>query len=113
MPGGKKECTKFCKTVFLKERERVETVVAKEKGLTYVPVDKKKDKELGRILKRSYVEACEKIYCNKGCDGAKKDFVKTVEKDKPRKERLQKNGAISACRDLAKEFPKHYNKKRI
>lgn len=105
-------CTTFCKTTFLKERERVETAFAEEHGMSYVPVDKMKS-TFGKNLKAMYVNSCKTIYCNKGCNGTNKDFINSVEKNKQRKENLQKQGAISACRDLVKEFPKYYKSKTI
>jgi hypothetical protein len=116
--SDRKKCEKFCKTTFLKERERVESVVAKENGVRYVPVARleKQNKPLAKTLKGAYVSSCKQIYCNKGCAAGKgrKDFVASIEKDKPRKERrLQKQGAVSGCRDLAREFPKYYDKKKI
>jgi hypothetical protein len=107
-----KKCTRFCKGTFLQERERVESVWAKEQGKSYVPVDKLADKRFAKILKGAYVNTCKTVYCNKGCSGAKKDFVDSIEKDKPRKQALQKKGAVSACRDLPKEYG-YYDKKKV
>lgn len=102
------KCDNFCTKTFLKEREKVESKFAKERGVKYVPLDKMTNKNVANVIKTAYVTTCKDIYCNKKCG-----FVATVKKDKERVTNLKKQGAISACRDLSAEFPKYYNKKKV
>ena len=102
-----KTCKKFCRKVFLPERERVEKKFSKY----YEPIEvlRKKeakfDRELADILEDMYLKGCNDIYCQKKCKNKKK-WVKSISKE--RKKKLEKQGAMSGCRDLIQEFPDYY-----
>ena len=53
-----------------------------------------------------YLTLCDNIYCKKSCKNSKNKWLKSF--TKKRKENLMKQGAISGCRDLIKEYPKNY-----
>jgi hypothetical protein len=99
-----KTCKKFCKKVFLPERERVEKKFSKFYDTIEV-LRKKKDNVLADILENMYLKSCDDIYCQKKCKN-KKSWVKSFN-DK-RKTKLMKQGAISGCRDLIEEYPNYY-----
>ena len=100
-------CKKFCRKVFIPEKERVEKKFSKY----YEPIAvlrKKKDKfdnEFADILEDEYLKSCNDVYCQKKCKNKEK-WVKSF--TQKRKEKLEKQGAISGCRDLIKEFPDYY-----
>ena len=102
-----KTCKKFCREVFLPERERVEKKFSKY----YEPIEvlrKKKDnfdRELADTLENMYLKSCNDIYCQRKCKNKKK-WVKSISKE--RKKKLEKQGAMSGCRDLIQEFPDYY-----
>ena len=99
-----KTCKKFCKEVFLPERERVEIKFSKK----YQPIKvlrKTNRKEFANTLETMYLKGCNDIYCKKTCKN-KKSWLKSF--TKKRKENLIQQGAISGCRDLIKEFPEYY-----
>jgi hypothetical protein len=105
--NNNKTCKKFCKNVFLPEKERVEKKFSKY----YEPIAvlrKKKDKfdnEFADILEDEYLKSCNDVYCQKKCKNKKK-WVKSF--TQKRKTKLEKQGAMSGCRDLIKEFPDYY-----
>ena len=102
-----KTCKKFCRKVFLPEKERVEQKFSKY----YEPIevmrnkDDEFEKETADILEKAYLDSCNDIYCQKKCKNKQK-WVKSISKE--RKERLEKQGAMSGCRDLIQEFPDYY-----
>jgi hypothetical protein len=93
-----KTCKKFCKKVFLPERERVEIEFAKKNKLKYTTPKK--------IVKEMFLKSCNDIYCQKKCEGSKNKWLKSF--TKKRKDKLTQQGAISGCRDLIKEYPEYY-----
>jgi L-rhamnose isomerase len=93
-----KTCKKFCKKVFLPERERVEMEYAKRNKMKYI-IPKKFVKDL-------YLKSCNDIYCQKKCQSSKSKWLKSF--TKKRKDKLTQQGAISGCRDLHKEFHDYY-----
>jgi hypothetical protein len=102
---------KFCKDVFLPEKERVEMKASKY----YEPIEvlrKKNDdfeRETADILENGYLESCYQIYCDKECKNSPekiKTWLKSFSKE--RKQKLIDQGAISGCRDLIKEYPDYY-----
>jgi hypothetical protein len=107
-----KTCKKFCKEVFLPERERVEIEFSKKlnlKNFKYRPIKilrKMNKKSLAQTLETMYLTSCNDIYCQKTCKNNKKTWLKSF--TKKRKENLIRRGAISGCRDIVKEFPKYY-----
>jgi hypothetical protein len=102
-----KTCKKFCKKVFLPEKERVEKKISKY----YEPIEvlrKKEDKfdrKLADILEDAYLKSCNDIYCQTKCKN-KKSWINSI--NEKRKANLMKQGAISGCRDLIEEFPDYY-----
>ncbi len=105
-----KTCKKFCKDVFLPEKERVEIEFSKKhnkknKYQTIKVLRKKNKKSLANLIETAYLKSCNDIYCQKSCKRSKK-WVKSF--TKKRKEKLIQQGAISGCRDLIKEFPEYY-----
>lgn len=115
-----KTCKKFCKNVFLPERERVEIEFSKNftKNI-YKPIKvlRKTNKNLANILETAYLNSCDDIYCQKSCKDSKgskvykNKWLKSF--TKKRKDKLIQQGAISGCRDLMKEFPEDYKNKNI
>lgn len=103
---SKKSCKQFCKESFLPAREEVEKLVAKELKMNYTYLDQHPNKEYAKIMKKVYMDLCQKVYCNRGCDGKNLDFLPSV--SEKRKDTLRAKGAKSACRDLTKEYPKYY-----
>jgi hypothetical protein len=107
-----KTCKKFCKEVFLPERERVELEVSKKfnKKFRYKSIEllrkTNKKSSLANLLENAFLKACDDIYCQKDCKGSKNKWLKSF--TKKRREILIQQGAISGCRDLIKEFPKDY-----
>ncbi len=107
-----KTCKKFCKEVFLPERERVELEVSKKfnKKFRYKSIEllrkTNKKSSLANLLENAFLKACDDIYCQKDCKGSKNKWLKSF--TKKRRESLIQQGAISGCRDLIKEFPKDY-----
>ena len=107
-----KTCKKFCKEVFLPERERVELEVSKKfnKKFRYKSIEllrkTNKKSSLANLLENVFLKACDDIYCQKDCKGSKNKWLKSF--TKKRRESLIKQGAISGCRDLIKEFPEDY-----
>jgi hypothetical protein len=107
-----KTCKKFCKDVFLPERERVEIEFSKKSNrkIKYTPIKllrkTNKKSSLANLLENSFLKNCDDIYCQKNCKGSKNKWSKSF--TKKRKENLIKQGAISGCRDLIKEFPQDY-----
>ena len=93
-----KTCKKFCKKVFLPERERVEMEFAKRNKMKYIIPTK--------MIKDLYLKSCNDIYCQKKCQSIKSKWLKSF--TKKRKDKLIQQGAISGCRDLIKEFPEDY-----
>ena len=93
-----KTCKKFCKKVFLPERERVEMEFAKRNKMKYITPTK--------MIKDLYLKSCNDIYCQKKCQSIKRKWLKSF--TKKRKDKLIQQGAISGCRDLHKEFPDYY-----
>ena len=106
-----KTCKKFCKEVFLPERERVEIIFSKKltNKFKYKTIKRlrktNKRSSLAKLLEKLYLKNCDDIYCQKECKN-KKSWIKSFTKN--RKENLIKKGAISGCRDLIKEFPEYY-----
>jgi hypothetical protein len=102
-----KTCKNFCRKVFLPEKERVEQKFSKY----YEPIevmrnkDDEFEKETADILEKAYLDSCNDIYCQKKCKNKQK-WVKSISKE--RKKRLEKQGAMSGCRDLIQEFPDYY-----
>ena len=97
-----KTCKKFCKKVFLPERERVEIEFSKKyRKFKYKPIQllRKTNK------KSSVANLLENAFLKDGKDGKNK-WLKSF--TKKRKENLIQQGAISGCRDLIKEFPENY-----
>jgi hypothetical protein len=105
-----KTCKKFCKKVFLPERERVEIVFSNKynKKNKYKPIKvlRKTNKSLAKLLESAYLKNCNDTYCQKSCKNSKNKWLKSF--TKKRKETLIQQGAISGCRDLIKEFPEYY-----
>jgi len=106
-----KTCKKFCKEVFLPERERVEIEFSKKnKKFKYKTIKllrkTNKKSSLANLLENSFLKVCDDIYCQKDCKGSKNKWLKSF--TKKRKENLIQQGAISGCRDLIKEFPEYY-----
>ena len=107
-----KTCKKFCKDVFLPERERVETEFSKKskRKFKYTPIKvirkKNKKSSLANLLEYAFLKNCDDIYCQKKCKGSKNKWLKSF--TKKRKENLMNQGATSGCRDVIKEFPKYY-----
>jgi len=112
-----KTCKKFCREVFLPEREKVEIQFSKK----YQPIQvlrKTNRKAFANTLETMYLKGCHDIYCQKTCKNSKKNKNNTNNKNskktwlksftKKRKENLIQQGAISGCRDLIKEFPEYY-----
>ncbi len=105
-----KTCKKFCKKVFLPERERVEIVFSNKynKKNKYKPIKvlRKTNKSLAKLLESAYLKNCNDTYCQKSCKNSKNKWLKSF--TKKRKETLIQQGAISGCRDLIKEFSEYY-----
>ena len=107
-----KTCKKFCKEVFLPEREKVEIEFSKklDKKFKYKTIKRlrktNKKSSLANLLENSFLKDCDDIYCQKKCKGSKNKWLKSF--TKKRKEILIKQGATSGCRDLIKEFPEYY-----
>jgi len=100
-----KTCKKFCKEVFLPERENVEIKFSSK----YQPLEvlrKTNRKTFANTLESMYLKSCNDIYCQKSCKNNKKRWLKSF--TKKRKEKLIQQGAITGCRDLIKEFPEYY-----
>jgi hypothetical protein len=95
-----KTCKKFCEKKFLPERERVEMEFAKRNKMKYI--------KPSRVVKELFVKSCNDIYCQKKCKGNKNKSKWLKSFTKKRKDTLIKEGAISGCRDLHKEFPDYY-----
>ena len=110
MNSKNKTCKKFCKKVFLPERERVEIVFSNKynKKNKYKPIKvlRKTNKSLAKLLESAYLKNCNDTYCQKSCKNSKNKWLKSF--TKKRKETLIQQGAISGCRDLIKEFPEYY-----
>jgi hypothetical protein len=101
------KCDQYCSNVFLPERERVEVLFTRKAGLPpYVPVDKMSNKVLGSMMKDAYIKTCNGIYCSPKCG-----FVETI--DSSRRKNLTRRGALSACRDLVREFPGYYDARKV
>ena len=106
------KCKRFCKNVFLPERERVEIQFSKKfnsKKFRYQPIKalrKTKRKNFANTLETMYLRGCNDIYCQKTCKNNKATWLKSF--TKKRREKLIQQGAISGCRDLIKEFPEYY-----
>jgi hypothetical protein len=106
-----KTCKKFCKEIFLPERERVEIEFSKRyRKLKYKPIKllrkTNKNSSVANLLENAFLKDCDDIYCQKDCKGSKNKWLKSF--TKKRKENLIQQGAISGCRDLIKEFPEDY-----
>jgi hypothetical protein len=103
-----KTCKQFCKNVFLPERERVEITFNKNNKIKYIPIKtlNKTDKPLAKFMTNMYLQSCNDTYCQKTCKNSKNKWLTSF--TKKRKTKLIKQGAISGCRDLIKEFPKYY-----
>ena len=110
MNSKNKTCKKFCKKVFLPERERVEIEFSNKynKKNKYQPIKvlRKTNKSLAKLIENMYLKGCNDIYCQKSCQNSKNKWLKSF--TKKRKETLIQQGAISGCRDLIKEFPEYY-----
>ena len=111
-----KTCKKFCKKVFIPERERVEIEFSKKLNTKYKykPIKllrKTNKKSLAELLEKTYLNACNDIYCQKSCKSNKKSWLNSF--TKKRRENLVKQGAKSGCRDLIKEFPEDYKSSNI
>lgn len=110
MNSKNKTCKKFCKKVFLPERERVEIEFSNKynKKNKYQPIKvlRKTNKSLAKLLESAYLKGCNDTYCQKSCKNSKNKWLKSF--TKKRKETLIQQGAISGCRDLIKEFPEYY-----
>ena len=110
-----KTCKKFCKKIFLPERERVEIEFSNKynKKNKYQPIKvlRKTNKSLAKLLENMYLNGCNDIYCQKSCKNSKNKWLKSF--TKKRKENLIQQGAISGCRDLIKEFPEYYKNKNV
>ena len=92
-----KKCKKFCKKVFLPERERVEKKFSKNFSTEFLGFDPNELRDIDK--------GCNDIYCQRKCKNKKK-WVKSI--SKKRKKKLEKQGAMSGCRDLIQEFPDYY-----
>ena len=106
-----KTCKKFCKKIFLQERERVEIEFSKKyRKFKYKPIKllrkTNKKSSVANLLENAFLKDCDDIYCQKDCKGSKNKWLKSF--TKKRKENLIQQGAISGCRDLIKEFPEYY-----
>jgi hypothetical protein len=107
-----KKCKKFCKEVFLPERERVEIEFSKKlnRKYKYKPIKllrkTNKKSSLANFLENGFLTDCDTIYCKKHCKGSKNKWLKSF--TKKRRKTLIQQGAISGCRDLSKEFPEDY-----
>jgi len=107
-----KTCKKFCKQVYLPERERVEIEYSNKlnKKFKYKSIKdlRKIDKNssLAKMLENMYLTGCNDMYCQKSCKNSKNKWLKSF--TKKRKETLIQQGAISGCRDLIKEYPGYY-----
>ena len=107
-----KTCKKFCKQVYLPERERVEIEYSNKlnKKFKYKSIKdlRKIDKNssLAKMLENMYLTGCNDVYCQKSCKNSKNKWLKSF--TKKRKETLIQQGAISGCRDLIKEYPEYY-----
>jgi len=107
-----KTCKKFCKEVFLPERERVEVEFSKKlnKKMKYKTIKSlrktNKHSSLANLIENVFLKDCHDTYCLKKCKGSKSKWLKSFTKN--RKENLIKEGAVSGCRDLIKEYPEYY-----
>ena len=111
-----KTCKRFCKDIFLPEREKVELDFSKKLNskFKYKPIKvlrKMNKKELDDLLETSYLKGCDDIYCQKTCKNTKNAWLKSF--TKKRKDNLIQQGAVSGCRDLIKEFPDYYKNKNV
>jgi len=110
-----KTCKKFCKNIFLPERERVEIEFSNKyiKKNKYQPIKvlRKTNKSLAKFMTNMYLQGCNDTYCQKSCKNSKNKWLKSF--TKKRKENLIQQGAISGCRDLIKEFPEYYKNKNV
>ena len=112
-----KTCKKFCKKVFLPEREKVDLEFSieynKKAKHKYQPiqVQRKTNKSLAKYLEKRFIEGCDDIYCQKSCKTSKNKWLTSF--TKKRKENLIQQGAISGCRDLIKELPETYANKNV
>jgi len=110
-----KTCKKFCKKIFLPERERVEIEFSNKynKKNKYQPIKvlRKTNKSLAKLLENMYVKGCNDIYCQKSCKNSKNKWLNSF--TKKRKENLIQQGAISGCRDLITDFPEYYKNKNV
>lgn len=106
--------TKYCKKVFLPEREKVE----KEFSSDYKTIEELRkngdefDTRIADIIEDGYLRTCHDIYCQNKCKmKGKNTWAKSF--TKKRKNRLMKQGATSGCRDLMREFPNYYKDKQV
>ena len=106
------KCKKFCKNIFLPQREQVEIEYGKKNPklkYNYLKLTKK-NKSFAKLMKKGFLKACDDIYCKTKCKKNKK-FINSF--TKKRKNKLLQQGAISGCRDLRKEFPAYYKNKNV
>ena len=94
-----KTCKKFCKNVYLPERERVEMEYVKRNNIkNYLGATKS--------VKNFFLKGCHDIYCQPKCKNTKNKWLKSF--TKTRRDKLIQQGAISGCRNLIKEQPGVY-----
>lgn len=83
-------------------RENVDRAYAKERKLTKAPVDEMRP-SLRKSFRKAIIDQCAREFCDEKCG-----FAKTI--DSKRRANLKAKGALGACRDYKKEFPKYYDK---
>lgn len=97
-------CESFCRQTYLPNREAIDVRWARERGLTYTPTSKLRDRSLADVITSAHMSSCQTIYCRPVCG-----FASSV--NRQRTERLKNQGARSVCRDLTQEYPKYYSKR--
>jgi hypothetical protein len=99
MPAQTKKCRKqFCETVFLPKRDKMEG--------DYLKKLKKTNPSHYKSIKNLYLKNCSDIFCQPKCKDKSK-WLKSF--SKKRIDALMKQGAMSGCRDLPKEFKEYRN----
>ena len=93
-----KTCKRFCKKVFLPERERVEIEFSNKhnKKNKYQPIEvlRKTNKSLANLLENAYLKTCDDIYCQKSCKNSKNKWLKSfTKKRKENEESCRTNGS--------------------
>ena len=106
--GTKKKCGEFCKNEFLPKRRLIYQKIASDKNEAYVEYTPKEYKFA--------LNACKKVYCNKGCRNKYRDsgFYENVKDDfntdytKAERDKLQEKGALTGCYMKDKRYVDNY-----